>query len=142
MTGGNILTGSCSFFSNWLYYSTGPTEQTTETLRGRIKMPIVVRITVTVSTAILWVVTRFNPTYFTDDMEDTMRWLHHGTAEVWVQSLACTCGICGEQIGTGTASIRALRFPLSVFKQSALRGCNSTGDPTLVHNEPAALNMK
>jgi hypothetical protein len=77
-------------------------------------MRIVARITVTDSTAILWGLTRVNPTYFTDDMEDTMPWLRHGTAEAWVQSLVCPCGICGEQIGTGTASLRALHFPLSV----------------------------
>lgn len=69
-------------------------------------MHIVGRITITVSTAFLWVVTRFNPTYCTDDLEDTMRWLRHDTAEAWVQSPACPCGICCEQIGTGTASIR------------------------------------
>jgi hypothetical protein len=108
------LLGRVLFSSNWLYYSSGPTEQTTETLRGRIKMNIVVRITVTISTAILWVVTRFNPTYFTDDVEDTMPRLRHGTVEAWVQSLSCPCGKCGEQIGTGTVSLRALRFPSSV----------------------------
>ena len=83
-------------------------------MRGRIKLHIVVRITVTVSTAILWVLTRFDPTYFTDDMEDTIPRLRHGTAEAWVQSLARPCGICGEQIGTGTNSLRTLRFALSV----------------------------
>jgi hypothetical protein len=77
-------------------------------------MHIVVRITVKVNTAILWVVTRFNPTYFTDDMEDTMPRLRHGTVEAWFQSLACPCGICGEQIGTGIISLRALHFALSV----------------------------
>ena len=40
--------------------------------------------------------------------------LRHGTADAWVQSLACPCGICCEQIGTGTVSLRALRFHLSV----------------------------
>jgi hypothetical protein len=114
VTDGNIHIESCSFSSIWLYYSSGPTEQTTETLRGRIKMHIFVRITLTVSTAILWVLTRFNPTCFTDDMEDAMSRLRHGTAEAWVQSLACLCGICGEQFGTGTVSLRALHFPLSV----------------------------
>ena len=39
--------------------------------------------------------------------------LRHGTEEVWVESLACPCGICALQSGTGTVSLRTLRFPLS-----------------------------
>jgi hypothetical protein len=111
VTDRNIPTGLCSFFSNWLYYSSGPTQQTTETLRGRIKMLIVVRITVTVSTAILWIVTWFNPTYFTDDMDNTMLRLRHGTAEAWVQSLACPCGIYGEKLTPGHFLFQHFVFP-------------------------------
>jgi CRISPR/Cas system CSM-associated protein Csm5 (group 7 of RAMP superfamily) len=58
-------------------------------------MHVFVRIKGTVRTAILWIVTRFNLTYFTNDMEDTMFRLRHGTEEAWVESLACPCGIRG-----------------------------------------------
>jgi hypothetical protein len=77
-------------------------------------MHVVGRFNETVSTAILWVVTRFNLTYFTNDMEDTMLRLRHGIGEAWVEFLSCPCGIRGEQIDTGTVSLRALSFPLSV----------------------------
>jgi hypothetical protein len=41
------------------------------------------------------------------------RWLP--TAAAWVRARVRSCGICGEQSGTGAAFLRILRFPLPIL---------------------------
>jgi hypothetical protein len=40
------------------------------------------------------------------------RWLPTAAARVRVQA---TCGVCGEQTGTGTSFLQVLRFPLPII---------------------------